>query len=1035
VVIVVTVMNDEEHELSACRSRIEALERENAECRALLDIAFRRNPTPMWIYDPATLRFLDLNEATLEHFGRPREELLAGTLADVRPPEEVPRLLARAAEAIPAWGRLNGPWYHRRKDGTLLVTETASHPVEFQGHPARFVIVHDVTERQRIREALSLSRHQMQTVLDSAPDLIARFDAGQRFTYANAAWGSLLGIAPASMTGHRPSQLPLPAAFAESLENRVANELAHRSMQRFESAVPTPAHGEVMLDTRCVTVTGVDGQIDHVLTFSRDTTHKRRLEEALRESEERYRLAMEFGQVGRWECDIETNLVLWCDGCRRILGLPETTEDIPVTRFLDMVHPADRPAIEPVREAWRRGDPGALECRIIRPDGSVRWIYERGMLETQTDGRPKRLLGIIQDITDRKHAEIGLRESEERFRTLVELSSDYYWETDADLRFTAQSSAGADSAQSRSDAHSAQSRSGAHTAQSRSSANNAPLVPNLVGRPLWGPPEYHAADDAWRTYSERLARRSAFRDFLFEWQLPDGARRRLLASGTPVVDPTGEFRGYRGVSRDITDVENARIEVRDSEARFQRLAGSVREILWFADVPPFRIRFVNAAFEQITGIPGERLYTEPEVWLACVHPDDQAALVAARNWWVGRDVGYVFETEYRIVRPDGEHRWLRARRVVSSKSADGRAELSGISEDITEQKRAEAALRRSEELFRRLAENVPEVFWVGSPDFSQVIYLSPAFETVAGIRREEVSGQPLGWLRLVDRRDHPAVVRFLTEQRAGQPAHTEIRLVRPDGTERWVWVESFPFISSEGTTLVTGIAKDITERRLEQDRKLNEAVNQRDALVREVHHRIKNHLQGVVGLLRRHVASTPPHAHVLDAAIAQVQSMAIVHGLQGKGALGSIALNDMVPAIARHVGSLTGVTLDLEAPPAGAAPVRVTEGEAVGVALILNELMLNAAKHGTKVGNAGWMRVSMHAEGSGATVCMVNPGQLPPDFDFPRRGLGTGLGLMRALAPTRGFGVAFQQETDTVSVVVTLEPPVLAIAADIAAAA
>ncbi len=1005
---VVTVMNEGKHELAACRSRIEALERENAEQRAMLDVAFRRNPTPMWIFDPATLRFLDMNDATLLHFGRSREELLSGTLADLRPPEEVPRLLACAADTIPDWGRLNGPWYHRRKDGTILITETATHEVDFEGRRARFVIVHDVTERQRIREALSLSRHQMQTVLDSAPDLIARFDARQRFTYANAAWEQLLGIAPAEMIGRRPSRLPLPAAFAEALERRVQVEIAHRSMQRFEFTVPTPTHGELMLDTRCVAVTGVDGQIDHVLTFSRDTTRKRRLEEALRESEERYRLAMEFGQVGRWECDIATNLVLWCDGCRRILGLPETDGDIPVTRFLDLVHPADRPAIEPVREAWRRGDPGAIECRIIRPDGSVRWIYERGMLETYPDGRPRRLLGIIQDITDRKHAEIALRESEERFRTLVELSSDYFWETDADLLFTT---------------------------QSRACTSAAPFVPSLVGHPLWAPPDCHAADDALLTYHDQLERRAAFRDFLYEWQLPGGTRRTLLASGTPVFDTAGEFRGYRGVSRDITEVEKARIEVRDSEARFQRLAGSVSEILWFADAAPFRIRFINAAFEQITGIPGERLYSAPEAWLACVHPDDLEEIVAAQNWWVDRDVGYVFENEYRIVRPDGEHRWLRGRRVVSSKSADGRVELSGITEDVTEQKRAEAALRRSEELFRRLAENVPEVFWVGTQDFSRVLYLSPAFETVTGVRREDIYGEALGWLRLVDPRDRAAMDRFLAEQRVGEPAQTEIRLVRPDGSERWVWVESFPFISSDGTTLVTGIAKDITERRLEQDRKLNEAVNQRDALVREVHHRIKNHLQGVVGLLRRHVGSTPPYGHVLDAAIAQVQSMAIVHGLQGRGALGSIGLAEMVPAIARHVSALTGVTLDMETLPTGESPLRVAEGEAVGVALILNELMLNAAKHGAKAGEAGWMSVSMHAERGGATVRILNPGRLPSEFEFPRRGLGTGLGLMRALAPTKGFGVAFQQHSDTVSVVVTLEPPVLATAADIAAAA
>jgi PAS domain S-box-containing protein len=1000
-------MTKGEHEAAACRSRIETLEREVGELRRLLDVAFRRNPAAMWIYDPATLRFLDMNEATLEHFGRTREELLEGTVADVRPPEEVPRLLARVAEDCPEWGRLNGPWLHTRKDGSLRVTETASHPIEVGGRPVRFVVAHDHTERHRIREALSLSTRQLETALDNAPDLIARFDAELRLTYANTAWKEVLGLIPSALVGLRPKDLPLPAQFSDAVQRAATSDPANAPTQHFESTV-VGVHGQVILDTRCVGVAGADGRIDHVLTFSRDTTAKRYLEEALRAREESYRLATEFGQVGTWECDIETNTVLWNDICLRILGLERTEGDVPVTRFLDMIDPADRCLIQSVRDAWRRGEPGALECRIVRPDGKVRWIYERGQLETHPDGRPRRLLGIIQDITDRKRAELALRESEERFRTLLELSSDYYWETDADLRFTAQSRAG---------------------------GSAAPPAPGLVGRGLSGQPDFEATDEAWAAHLACLERREAFRGFLFERRFPDGTRRTLIASGTPVFDAAGRFAGYRGVARDITDVENARSEVRDSEARFQRLASSVREILWFADVAPLRIRFVNQAFEQITGIPGERLYTEPEAWLECVHPEDKPAMLAARSWWVGLEVGAVFQHEYRIVRPDGEIRWLRARRVISSKSVEGRTQLSGISEDITDQKLAEAALRRSEELFRQLAENVPEVFWVGTRDFSSILYVSPAFETVTGVHRDDVYTDPLGWLRLVDEKHRAGMDRFLEEQRAGEPAHTEIRLVRADGIERWLWVESFPFVNSDGASLVTGIAKDITERKFEQDLKLSEAVRQRDALVREVHHRIKNHLQGVVGLLRRHVASTPALGHVLDAAVAQVQSMAIVHGLQGQGALGSIAVHEMVPAIALHVASLTGVQVDVAGQQPSAGALRVTEGEAVGVALILNELMLNAAKHGSQQAGAGWVRVSMQARRGMATVRIVNPGRLPDNFDFPRRGLGTGLGLARALAPAKGFGVTFEQMGDTVSVEVTLEPPVLATAAEIAAAA
>ena len=117
-------------------------------------------------------------------------------------------------------------------------------------------------------------RRQLETVLDSAPDLIARFDAERRFTYANPAWEQLLGIAPVAMVGTAPDgAFRCRHCLRKPSRGRVALEILRRTMQRFESAVSTNG-GEVILDTRCVAVSGTDDEIDHVLTFSRDTTPK-----------------------------------------------------------------------------------------------------------------------------------------------------------------------------------------------------------------------------------------------------------------------------------------------------------------------------------------------------------------------------------------------------------------------------------------------------------------------------------------------------------------------------------------------------------------------------------------------------------------------------------------------------------------------------------------------------------------------------------------------------------------------------------------
>jgi two-component system, cell cycle sensor histidine kinase and response regulator CckA len=112
---------------------------------------FDANPQPMWVYDVETLRFLEVNEAAVARYGWSRAELLEMRLTDIRPPEEVPRLLENLAQAPPTIENA-GTWKHRTKDGKILDVEIASHAIEFGGRPARLVLANDVTERRRLEE-------------------------------------------------------------------------------------------------------------------------------------------------------------------------------------------------------------------------------------------------------------------------------------------------------------------------------------------------------------------------------------------------------------------------------------------------------------------------------------------------------------------------------------------------------------------------------------------------------------------------------------------------------------------------------------------------------------------------------------------------------------------------------------------------------------------------------------------------------------------------------------------------------------------
>jgi two-component sensor histidine kinase len=201
----------------------------------------------------------------------------------------------------------------------------------------------------------------------------------------------------------------------------------------------------------------------------------------------------------------------------------------------------------------------------------------------------------------------------------------------------------------------------------------------------------------------------------------------------------------------------------------------------------------------------------------------------------------------------------------------------------------------------------------------------------------------------------------------------------------------------------------------------NEALH-RNALVREVHHRIKNNLQGITGLLSQFAKIHPETAEPITQAISQVQGISVIHGLQGRGSTSSVRLSELTQAIARDAEILwqTPFTVEL---PLGWRTHLVAEKEAVPIALILNELLLNAVKHGGKA--HGHVRVTLQeTKHDSASICITNTGQLPPDGN-PIDVTHSGLKLISALMPPRGAHITRAQRDGDVDTVLMLSPPVI----------
>lgn len=371
---------------------------------------------------------------------------------------------------------------------------------------------------------------------------------------------------------------------------------------------------------------------------------------------------------------------------------------------------------------------------------------------------------------------------------------------------------------------------------------------------------------------------------------------------------------------------------------------------------------------------------------------------------------------------DGSQHVLRTTKIPYRIPDQERPAVLGMAMDITEEKLNEHRLVASEQKYRALLENAVDAILLADTQ-GNLIDANRRAESLLGYTREELCGMHA--LQLHPPQEHARVHEVFRELARSGNTLVQHPVLRKDGTCLQIEVAATRVHCGE-QSIVQGIFRDVTERERRSRERLEQEQRHRDTLVREVHHRIKNNLQGVVGLLREHANVHPEIADVISSAIGQVQSISVVHGLHGQGDDQQVRLCDMVQAIARNASMLTRAAVQHDVRLAIEQPVRIHNDEAVPIALILNELILNAVKHGAAGSGARAVKVHLSQLGALAEVSVRNPGSLPAGFDFRHgKGSGTGLGLVRALLPHTGAQLQLEQSPEGVCARLILGAPVV----------
>jgi diguanylate cyclase (GGDEF)-like protein/PAS domain S-box-containing protein len=696
----------------------------------------------------ADARVLVCNDAALSLLGLTEEELLGKTSYDeawkptyedgtVVPPEQrpVPRAIATGAP-------VRDVVYGVRRPATreqVWVLASAEPQFDAEGRVHRVICsLIDITARLTAERELRASEARFRFLAENSMDVIARFDAQGRCVWISPSVTALTGYAPEEVVGQSLGDLLRddPGLLAGALANvregiesfRTTFQLQHKDGRR----VWMEATNKVVRDPE-------SQELIEIQTSARDITARKRVEDELRESEERFRLLAENSTdvIGRFSPD---GRCVWISpSAAPITGY--TPQEIMQTPPQEFVHPDDALVVWDAFTAMLEdGGPRRTTFRFQHKDGHYIWLEASSRAIRDRDGRVLEIHSATRDVTERMAAQEELRESEARFRLLAENA------TDVIGRFTPEGVC-------LWVAPSVRTIMGYEPAE-------------LIGANAWD--RIHPDDLPALARPEGWQRPDSMTSIL-RYQHKDGHWVWIESVSKAIRDPrTGDVIELHNTSRDVTARKAAEDELRESEARYRSLSES-SPLGVFETTADGAATYFNERAIQMAGMGGDEL--KGWGWLRHAHPDDRPIVEAA--WRAATQDGRECAIEYRLQTPRGTI-WVSSQ-AIPVRLPDGTVEkYVGTIDNVTERREAQEALRGSEQLFRATLESTADGIIVTRPN-TELLYWNNRAAEMLSIPQSVLDGRSVSEFAryLMDGVEQPEAMReAFSSLPTDEPVHT-----------------------------------------------------------------------------------------------------------------------------------------------------------------------------------------------------------------------------------------------------------------------
>jgi PAS domain S-box-containing protein len=746
-------------------------------------LLFRDHPIPMWIYDLETLEFLEVNHAAVEKYEYTRGEFLGLTIKDIRPAEDVSRLLEDVGKKRPPLQH-SGEWRHRLKNGRVIDVEITSHIIEFNGRECALVMAQDVTEQKKVGEALQASEKRFRALIQNGLDNISLLAADGTLLWESPAVISTLNYEPDQFVGRNifeimhHDDLGWTSGAFQSL-------IQQPGSSRRESFRLQDSKGEWHWVEAIATNMLNEPHIEAVVINYRDVTKRRQAEEARKEADLHYRSLFEQMHDGIFIMSLDGRILNANQRAADMLGY--TIKELQALTAYKAS--AQQEESHDVARRLLEGEHIPPYERILRrKDGSPLTVEINVELIKDDSGQPLYIQNVARDITERKRMQDALRASEERFRSYIENATDYIFTLNLNGEIT--------------------------------SANQAMCeklgyeLPELLGRSAVGLIVPDQRMDAARILQKIWGGEKTVDEFETSIQTRDGKTYIVQIRGRS-LHKDGHLVETLHIARDITESKQAEEELRRSEEKLQNVIRHSSS-MFYTHTAEHELVYVSTQSREILDCEPEEAMKRWQEFLTDNPVNRQGIEHTNRAIQTGeRQPPY----ELELVTRRGRKVWVQVDESPILK--DGKTiAITGSLTDITERKRAEEALREAEAKYRSLVEKLPAVLYLDrANELGGSHYISPQVEDLLGYPPSAYENDPNLWHSQVYPPDYERAISTIQNTLTEGESSEEYRMVAADGRVVWVRDSSRLLRDADGNPqFVQGFIENITERKQAEER-------------------------------------------------------------------------------------------------------------------------------------------------------------------------------------------------------------------------